>query len=51
VLVMINTTLVIALSYRLQSILATLKTMRLPYFIYLPSAVMLRFIPSSINDA
>ena len=50
-LVMINNVLVIALSSDLRSILTSLKSMRLPYFIYLPAAVMLRFIPSFINDA
>ena len=51
VLVILNTVLVTALSSRIQAILAALKAMRLPYFIYLPSAVMIRFIPSFINDA
>lgn len=50
-LVMINNVLVIALSSDLQTLLASLKSLRLPYFIYLPAAVMLRFVPSFINDA
>ena len=50
-LVMINNVLVISLSSDLRSLLASLKSMRLPYFIYLPAAVMLRFIPGFINDA
>jgi energy-coupling factor transport system permease protein len=51
VLVMLNTVLVASLSTRLQDMLASLKALRLPYFVYLPAAVMLRFIPTFISDA
>lgn len=51
VLVILNTVLVTALSSRIQALLGALKGARLPYYVYLPAAVMIRFIPSFINDA
>lgn len=48
--VMINTVLVLALSSRIQTLLTSLKSFRLPIWLYIPSAVMIRFIPSFIKD-
>ena len=48
--VMINTVLALALSSRVQTLLTSLKSLRLPIWLYVPSAVMIRFIPSFIKD-
>ena len=48
--VMINVALALALSSRIQSVLATLKALRLPFCIYVPLAVMIRFLPVFIED-
>ncbi|PIE71490.1 MAG: cobalt transporter [Deltaproteobacteria bacterium] len=48
--VMLNTVLALALSSRVQTLLTSLKTLRLPIWLYLPSAVMIRFIPTFIKD-
>lgn len=50
VMILVNVILALALSSRVQAILATLKSLRLPLVIYLPAAVMIRFIPSFIID-
>lgn len=47
---MINVLLPLAFTTNMQSILTALKSFRLPLFIYLPVAVMIRFIPAFIND-
>lgn len=47
---MLNVVLPLALSTRVQNILTALKSMRLPFCIYLPAAVMIRFIPTFIHD-
>ncbi|MDY0362618.1 MAG: energy-coupling factor transporter transmembrane component T [Desulforegulaceae bacterium] len=49
-LVMVNVILALALSSRVQTLLTALKSFRLPVWLYLPSAVMIRFIPSFIKD-
>ncbi len=49
-LVMLNAILPLALSTKIQNILTSLKSMKLPFCIYLPSAVMIRFIPTFMND-
>ncbi len=48
--VMLNTVLALALSSRVQTLLNALKSFRLPIWLYIPSAVMIRFIPSFIKD-
>ena len=48
--VMVNVALALALSSPVQGLLATLKTLRLPFCIYVPLAVMIRFIPTFIED-
>ncbi len=50
VMILVNVVLPMALSSRVQDILTTLKTLQLPLFIFLPATVMIRFIPSFIND-
>lgn len=50
VMIMVNVILVLALSSRLMDLLTALKSVRLPLFIYLPVAVMVRFIPTFIDD-
>lgn len=47
---MLNVVLPLALSTRIQNILTALKSMRLPFCIYLPAAVMIRFIPTFVHD-
>ncbi len=49
-LIMLNAVLPLALSTKIQRILTSLKAMKLPFCIYLPSAVMIRFIPTFMND-
>ncbi len=48
--VMLNVALALALSSRIQALLSALKTMRLPFCIYVPLAVMIRFLPAFIED-
>ena len=48
--VLVNVILPLALSSHIQDILTSLKSFCLPLFIYLPGVVMIRFIPSFIND-
>ena len=50
VTILINVILALALSSQVQDILTSLRSLHLPLFIYLPGAVMIRFIPSFIND-
>jgi len=50
VVVLLNVVLALAISGRIQEIMTTLRSLRLPFFIYLPATVMIRFIPSFIND-
>ena len=50
VTILINVVLALALSSKIQVILTSLRSLHLPLFIYLPAAVMIRFIPSFIND-
>ena len=48
--VMSNITMVIAFSTTMDSLINSLKFLRLPSFIYFPLIVIIRFIPSFIND-
>ena len=41
----------LAFSCRVQSLLTALKSLRLPFCLYLPAAVMIRFIPTFLHDA
>ena len=50
VTVMVNVIFTMAVSSRVQDVLETLKSLRLPFFIFLPATVMIRFIPGFIND-
>lgn len=50
VMILLNFLLALAVSSRIQEIMTSLKSLRLPLFIYLPATVMIRFIPSLIND-
>lgn len=47
---MLNVVLPLAFTGRLQTILSGLQKLRLPFVIYLPSAVIIRFIPTFMND-
>ena len=47
---MMNAVMVLALTTRVEDLLATLERMHLPFCLFLPSAVMLRFIPTFAND-
>ena len=49
-LTMMHVVLPLALSSRVQNLLDALRGLRLPFCIYLPSAVIIRFIPTFIND-
>lgn len=48
--VMLNVALALALSSRIQGLLSTLKNLRLPFCIYVPLAVMIRFLPAFVED-
>lgn len=48
---MLNGILPLAFSCRVQSLLTALKSLRLPFCLYLPAAVMIRFIPTFLHDA
>ena len=50
VLVLVNTIFALAVSGRIQDMMTSLKTLGLPFVIYLPASVMIRFIPEFIND-
>lgn len=47
---MMNAVMVLALTTRVEDLLGTLERMRLPFIFFLPTAVMLRFIPTFTND-
>lgn len=47
---MLNVILPLALTNRIQELLTALKGLRLPFCIYIPTAVMIRFIPTFMND-
>lgn len=47
---MMNVVMVLALTTRVEDLLTTLERMRLPFCIFLPTAVMLRFIPTFASD-
>lgn len=49
-LVMMNVVLPLALTCRIQELLTALKGLKLPFCIYIPAAVMIRFIPTFMND-
>ena len=48
--VMLNVVLPLALTCRIQALLTALKSLHLPFCIYIPGAVMIRFIPTFMND-
>ncbi len=48
--IMLHVILPLAFGSRIQNILVSLKALHLPFFIYLPVVVMIRFIPTFIND-
>ena len=50
IVLMINVVLGLALTSRIQSILTSLKSLRLPAMIYIPASVMVRFIPTFLID-
>jgi len=47
---MMNVVLPLALTCRIQELLTALKGLRLPFCIYIPAAVMIRFIPTFMHD-
>ena len=47
---MMNVVLPLAFAGRLQELLSGLQKLRLPFVVYLPSAVIIRFIPTFAND-
>lgn len=49
-LVMVHVVLPLALSCRIQNILDALRGLRLPFCLYLPAAVAVRFIPTFLHD-
>ena len=50
VLILVNTILALAVSSRIQDVMTSLKSFGLPFVLYLPASVMVRFIPEFIND-
>ncbi|MFH2066834.1 MAG: energy-coupling factor transporter transmembrane component T [Pseudomonadota bacterium] len=48
--IMMNVAMGLALSSRIQSLTAALKVLRIPFFIYIPLTVMIRFIPAFMED-
>ena len=50
ILVMIHVVLPLALASRIQTMINALRSMKLPFCIYLPTAVVLRFLPTFWND-
>lgn len=48
--VMLNIVLPLAFTSKIQAILHGLQSLRLPFVIYLPAAVIIRFIPTFTND-
>ena len=51
IVLMLNVVLGLALTSRIQPLLTSLKSLRLPGVIYIPASVMIRFIPTFLNDA
>lgn len=49
-LAMLNVVLVLALSSKVEDLMAVLEKLRLPFVVYLPAAVMIRFIPTFMDD-
>lgn len=49
-LTMMNTVMALALSTRIEDLLSTLERTRMPFCLFLPAAVMLRFIPTFTAD-
>lgn len=49
-LCILNTVLVLALSSKVEDLMAILERLRLPFVVYLPAAVMIRFIPTFMAD-
>lgn len=45
-----NVVMPLTLTIRMQNLLTTLQNLHLPFMIYLPGAVMIRFVPTFIND-
>lgn len=50
VAVVMNVVIALVVSSRIQEILTALKSMRLPFFLYLPAVVMVRFLPTFVSD-
>lgn len=50
ILVSLNVILPLAFSTNIQAILHSLQKMNLPFYVYLPAAVIIRFIPTFAND-
>jgi energy-coupling factor transport system permease protein len=50
VCIMINVSLVVALSSTLSNIVSAIKSLHLPVVIYLPLSIVIRFVPSFINE-
>lgn len=50
IVIVLNVVLAMALTSKVQGLLSGLKTLKLPYYIYLPATVMIRFIPGFIKD-
>lgn len=49
-LTMMHVVLALAMTTRIEELLSTLERMRVPFYIFLPTAVMLRFIPTFTQD-
>lgn len=50
IIILANVVLALALSSRTHELMNILRSLKLPFFIYLPTTVMIRFIPGFIND-
>jgi energy-coupling factor transport system permease protein len=50
IIILANVILALAIASRTHELMNCLRSLRLPFFIYLPATVMIRFIPSFIND-
>lgn len=50
-ILMVNVMIGLALTSRIQAILTSLKSLRLPGVLFIPATVMIRFIPTFIEDA
>lgn len=49
-LCLLNVVLVLALSSKVEDLMGVLERLRLPFVIYLPAAVMIRFVPTFLDD-